>query len=547
MESSNQIDSSAEAQKASLNSNEQTSVEGAASSASWQKRLQSFQEELQSLGSVEDKVRMTLSVMKEALSQEGQADFRLFWEAKNSCIVLFKEKLPAALRTALWQEYRELADEGKRLKEVVDQHAAFAAEQIQLAIDGVEKRLVALEAGQSKFDLDLELPCDFLKDKLQPYIQQQGLLQGYNAFAQRINELRAELIATEMKGRLKNQLFKQLSALGDKVFPRRKQLIKDVSARFREDTALFIDAGFGETGLKQPFYVLREEIKGLQGFARRLTLDPKTFAEMRKDLSECWDRVREAERERKKQRAQKKEEFQKNLDETLSEFRAVQTALEKGEASIEQALSQLDSIFHSKAKELGYEEKKILRQEKHEVAKPLVAKQEKEREERVEKERAQEEQRQKQAQACKDKLQQLIADTALPPQQLEEEKEELEKEVAKLKLDKFSRREMEKLLRDLGDSIAERLEQRAIEQAGKGDIQAAKELKQVLQQKEQRRKEIKAELEKYRKLAGSSGLDFSQAMTYQELVSSEKSKLEAVDQSITELKQQLESLKQSSS
>lgn len=67
-------------------------------------------------------------------------------------------------------------------------------------------------------------------------------------------------------------------------------------------------------------------------------------------------------------------------------------------------------------------------------------------------------------------------------------------------------------------------------------------MRQVLAQRQERRKELKHKLEYDKKLLGSSGLDFDLAMQYSALVEQDKRALEELDEAIVELKQQIQQL-----
>ena len=100
------------------------------------------------------------------------------------------------------------------------------------------------------------------------------------------------------------------SALGDHVFPKRKELIKNLSQTFLADVDAFM-AQFSQGEIRESLFVLRDEIKYLQNIAKVLTLNTNAFTHTRMRLSECWDKIKGEEKERKKewseQRAQQKQ------------------------------------------------------------------------------------------------------------------------------------------------------------------------------------------------------------------------------------------------
>lgn len=63
-----------------------------------------------------------------------------------------------------------------------------------------------------------------------------------------------------------------------------------------------------------------------------------------------------------------------------------------------------------------------------------------------------------------------------------------------------------------------------------------------MQQRKERRQEIKQQLEIYRKALGGSNLDFEKAMHYQELVQQEKERLDKANAAIEEIEQKIAEL-----
>src|SRR3990167_8210893 len=100
--------------------------------------LQEFAEKLASLPTPEEQIAHGLQFMRGAISQEGSPRFREFWEARRQILSRFKENLNPAIRSTLWNEYVELTVEARRLKEILEEHSAFAMEQIDLAVQSIE-------------------------------------------------------------------------------------------------------------------------------------------------------------------------------------------------------------------------------------------------------------------------------------------------------------------------------------------------------------------------------------------------------------------------
>src|SRR3972149_6136600 len=106
--------------------------------------FQEFQESLGKAEKPEDKIRLSLEFMRGPLSDRNPPRFRDFWEGKRICLPFFKEALSPGLRAKLWAEYIEISQEGRQLKEMLEEQSSYAAEQIELAIVALEKDLDTL-------------------------------------------------------------------------------------------------------------------------------------------------------------------------------------------------------------------------------------------------------------------------------------------------------------------------------------------------------------------------------------------------------------------
>ncbi len=255
--------------------------------------------------SVDAKVRFCLEGMEKALEEKKAPRFREFWQMRQRCLPLFKEAMPPKLRAQLWSRYIELATESKRLKEIVDEESAFLVEQIELALQALER-----DVGLQQYPPDRDLGVNNLamKGRGEAYCSLQGELRGLSAYAARIQALRKEVLGIEMRIRAKNQLLSRLSLCGDQVFPKRKEGIHTLSSWFLEDVSVFIETHFHQEEIRSlPFYALREEIKALQAVAKVLMLDAPAFTQSRLQLSACWDQLKEKGRQIKKQREERVE------------------------------------------------------------------------------------------------------------------------------------------------------------------------------------------------------------------------------------------------
>jgi hypothetical protein len=499
-------------------------------------KQQNLQERLENISSAEEKISLCLESMRKSLSESEVPRFKDFWEAKKLCLPLFKEGLSPSARSKLWSEYIELCTQVRHLKEMLDEQSAFAVEQIDLAITALEKDLEQYD------QLLLQIPyllipeeCHTLKEKEEGYVTLQRELFLLNTLAARVNSLRKEVLKTEMRIRFKNKFFERLSKIGDKIFPRRKELIKKVSTDFIVDIQAFVKEGLEETNI--PLFALREEIKALQQIAKELTLDTQAFTQTRLELSRFWDLLREKEKEKKKEFTEKKEVFKKNVDLILDKIKPLAERCQNENFSMEEASKQTAEINAlMKDLELGRDEVRFLREEIQKAKQPVFDRMkvlEDAREKAID-----EMHRQK-----REKLEQVRKQIEETIQKVDteevnvvsKERERLVKELDILTLTPAERELLEQGLKKLRDKILERKEKNLSE----ADIRSIEELKKVLEERKTQRKEIKTELETYRRALSGSGFDFEKAMRYRELLDEEKTRLDKVNQAIDEIEEKI--------
>lgn len=501
-----------------------------------------FLAELAGLDSPEAKLQHAINFMEATISQATTPHFKSFWDARTLCLDFFKQNINPILRATLWAKYIELSKEARRVKEILEEQSAFASEQIDLAIQALENDIARNgEVIDTTTAAPLAITCVALQKKLPYYVQIQGELDLLNTQAARINGLRKELIKTEMRIRQKNRFFQRLSAAGDKVFPRRKDLIKELSNTFIEDVEAFIRQNFnGEEG-GEALFELREEIKSLQGAAKLLTLNTHSFTHTRLRLSECWDSIKEHEKERKKERAQQRTVFRQNFTEVQDKIRAFNETFQTGSLTIAEASKQLDAIaLFMREVDLGRDEVKDLREELQNARKPILDKQKEDEQQRL----RQEEERDR---ARKQRIQELHAECAallarvneLDADTLTAERDALALKVTQASITKIEKQELERILKPLRDIISEKKEQ-ALLSLSDDDRQMLGQLKQLLKEKKERRQEIRNQVEVLRKACGSSGLDFEQSMRNNAQLEEERESLERINAGIKEIEDKID-------
>jgi len=478
--------------------------------------FQEFSAEIEKVADADTKLQKAIEFMENSLSQNGNPNFRNFWDARTICLNLFKENITPVLRAHLWNKYSELSKEARRLKEILDEQTAFAVEQIEIAVHALETDVDNYRDQLDKMSFEFEIPSETLKNKQSEYTAIQKELNLLNTQASRVNALRKELIKTEMRIKQKNKFFQRLSSIGDKIFPRRKELIKEISQLFSNDVENFIQKNFQNKDLGDSLFFLREEIKALQSMAKLLTLNTQSFTQTRMHLSECWDKIKVEEKERKKVRAQQKAIFKQNFDEAFGKIQEVSTSINES-MSMKDANQKIDEILQfMKSVDLGRDEIRILKDEIAKVKKPIL---EKMRQEEAEK-HAIESEKENQRKQKVIELKQEIEDFSqkLPELSLEEihtVREDLNQKISKSGLNKFEKQEIERLLKKLKNAISDAIseqKEKALLNLSDDERETIQQLKDVLNQRKERRQEIKAQIELLKKASSSSGLDIEQAM-----------------------------------
>ena len=327
-------------------------------------------------------------------------------------------------------------------------------------------------------------------------MDRQKELNLLNAYASRINALRKELIKTEMRIRQKNKFFQRLSTSGDHVFPRRKDLIKDISQQFIEDVEGFIQQFFVGDDINQSLFYLREEIKALQGLAKILTLNTLSFTQTRTRLSGCWDKIKKLEKERKKERSKQKAIFKEHVEQVLAKLKELQQAFSEGALTSEQGLDKLDEIMaFMRTQKLGHDEVKALREAISKVRAPIVDKIKTQEQQRHHQEQEKDRQKREKIQGARARIEELIKNAdSLDADRISSSRDAMLEEIQTGLFSKLEKIELEKLLKPLRDIIGDKKKKSLLELSD-GDQQSLSQLKTMLAETKERRQEIKDQLE----------------------------------------------------
>jgi hypothetical protein len=493
---------------------------------------ETFINKLNLLPSVEGKIRFCLEEMKKALTKEDKPDFKSFWDIKNECLAFFKESLSSSMRIEFWKEYIELSNEVKQLKNILHEQTIFEVEQIDLAITSIEEELKKYEEVLETIDgIEIDTKLKSIAAMKDFFIKNQKELTFLNALAARITSLRKEVIKTQMRITNKNRFLKRLTLIGDFVYPKRKELIVQISDAFVNLINEFAENTFDLQ--KIPFYILRDEIKGLQDIAKKITLNTFTFTNCRLKLSKCWDQVKIAEKDYKKEKAQLKD----SVDQVLEKINSLKTICENNpeDACIEKEEKEIINLM--KTLTLRKEDVSFLKHKIREAKEPIFKKQLKEKEEKIKKENEVENNRKKKLDSIQNAIGSILENSQLSVEELDQEKKQIEKELELINPAKFEKLILEKQFRALSHLIEDKKEKMNLKTS---DV--LKDLLKIFEQKKQRRVEIKNHLDSLNKELACSGFDFEKAMLYRDIIDSEKKKLEEVNLSVMEIEEKIADL-----
>ncbi|MBN2480005.1 MAG: hypothetical protein JXA94_07235 [Parachlamydiales bacterium] len=487
---------------------------------------------LDDFSSNEEKINFLLDEMRNALNDETQVDFNYFWGLKNLCLTIFKLPINSISRVEFWKRFIDISNQSKKIKEIFDDNISFEIEQIELTIDSLEKDLNNFsQIAESVKDLELNNSLQALFSKKEYFLNIHKELSVLNSFSIRINSLRKEIIKTNMRLSLKNRLLKRLSAVGDFVFPKRKELIKDLSQEFLN----CIDSYIENFDLKNSkYFILKDEIKSLQSIAKVLTLNTHSFTTSRLKLSDCWDKVKVAEKEYKQDRLKSLEVVNKVTDKIDALHAMCKNDPE--DKNIEKTEDEIVNFM--KTLELTSADVKFLKNKIKNAKAPIFEKKQHEKIERINVQKQEEESRVQKIEDIKNHLKDLISKKEISLEELENEKIDLDEKMKSLNLLKFEKLIMDKDFKVLKDLIEEKKEIKLFE----NESDELKSFKLLLEQKRLKKQTLKQNLDNLKKELSGSGFDFEKAMIYRELIDSEKLRFDELDASINELEDKIDEL-----
>lgn len=316
-----------------------------------------YSKELSGLENPDERISKMLEYMQVQLSHGELHPLSRFWKMRKFCLDHFKETIPVSKRLRLWEKYRLVIDEIMKLKQMMDEKSAFEKEQIEDALLSIEHDVENIEALIEN-EHEISVPkAVCLEKNISFYKSSQKALNVYSSYAKRLNGLKKEILSLDISFKKKQEILDQIHKISDKVFPKKRELLTDVSHKYVEDMHSFCKANFSTNQFKTPVFSLKDQIKQLQNFAKILSLNVDAFSKTRELLSNCWDKLKEFEVMQKKIKDEKKQisdqNFQ-NLKKKLEDLTAKKASLEKetfsGEVKLLRNLIEKEDLlkFHKK-------------------------------------------------------------------------------------------------------------------------------------------------------------------------------------------------------
>ncbi|MDJ0651901.1 MAG: hypothetical protein QNJ27_02700 [Simkaniaceae bacterium] len=490
--------------------------------------LKSFKESFDREKNIEEKIAKGLEFMKTLLADIEKGSFKNFWDVKKLIGPLFKEKMHPIKRNHLWNQHAELRDEAHRLKEIKDEQAAFSIEQVELAIEAVESDINHYDRLVKQISpLDFPERLKKLSSHQEKYHTMQRELQLLKTLIFRLDALRKETLSIDMRISHKNKILKRLSKLGDEVFPKRKDFIKKVSESFSADVEAFVKNRFpeGNDTFDAPYYVIRDEIKSFQRLAKLLTLNTQSFTKTRKVLNECWDKIKEKEKEKRAEMGDRLEEHKKNFEALLPKIEVFEAfCSQEGNREKTKVLEQSNAMQEEiKKAALGRDHVKILKNRIQKARSEAVGKAQAKIEEKKHAAK-------KEMNDLKEKLQNLIKDENFTTlEDLEKGESALKEIYESLNLSRIETHVFEREFADLKSFIFTKQE----------SVCSADELEKLFERRSTHAGLIKKQVEEYRKEMGGLSLDFEKAITYRELYDSARIQLDKEREALESLEEKL--------
>jgi hypothetical protein len=359
------------------------------------------------------------------------------------------------------------------------------------------------------------LSIDFLLEKKQQYCQMYKEAIMIRQLIKKLHAYKEKAMEVPFFALAKKNLIQRMNEQIHRVFPKRDLLIENCSAMFKNDLHEYLQELIVQNKKRKPFYQIKEEIKKLQELSKIFFLDGTVFKEIRLYLNQKWQEVKQLEEKRKKLIAEKKHLQKTNYDEALSQLQSFKNQIENLEDKDGLQKQAKQILFSFSKMDLSKLQRKTLADEVEEVIKPY--KKEEPKQQPVVKEK-----KKLDLVKAKEVLIQLLQKAeGFNGKQLEEEYAKIEKDLGS------NASSIEEIQHFLVPVEARIISYKKMEE------NLPKE--ELLEFMEDNRKDLKNQLETYRKVIGGSNMDFEKAMAYHQLIEIEKGRLEKLEEKLEKL------------
>ncbi|MFZ4098833.1 MAG: hypothetical protein ACOYKZ_00700 [Chlamydiia bacterium] len=501
--------------------------------------VQKLTEQLTQLSVEAERVTLALQFMKEALANQPRPRFKDFWDARRALMILIKPE-GQELAAEVTEQLQAISQEARKLKAALDEKATAAMAQMEAAVQAIEVDVHHLAEAIRAVPEITQWPSA-LAARQAEYTTAQREAAVLSQLAHRMTLLRKEVLSADMRIRHKNQLLARLSTAGDKVYPRRKELITRLSQWFEADVQAFMEAFFKGDQVQGMLNAHREEIKALQQIAKQLSLNATAFNRTRLQLGEAWERVKSADLERKRARQEKMAVHAQANQEVLDKVVALEAKAKEqmeGQAGAEAEVEKLKvgALAALRQADLPREQIKSFKDRIFAAVKPLEQKEQDVRDEKKRVVRAQEDAYRQRVRAIEAQLDALEPTAAkLGLEELQSQIGAIQQAMEQQALLMVDQEGLRRRMMALGDIAL---------LARAGEARDAEALNLLIQEVKKRRQTLRQSVDELRKSRGGSALDVTRGLQAEAELAAEKGRLDQINHLLYELESKVYAMQQ---
>lgn len=493
---------------------------------------------VKALPSQEEQLKAGIEFLKASLTEGQRPRFKDFWDGRRVLMSIWREggkELPPEQATLL----QEMSQEARKLKAVVDEQATAALAELEASVHALEVDVQHMpEAIRALAAIEV-MPAS-LMHRADSYQTTQKEAQILNQLAHRMTQLRKEVLSRELRVRHKNQLLTRLSTAGDRVYPRRKELVGQLSQWFVEDVTKYLKEAFPQDQIVGMLNQHREEIKQLQQVAKLLSLNAVAFNSTRQQLADGWNKVKSADQERKRARQEKQSSLAaatETVNQAIAALEAKAAQVLQGAASA----TELDALKDAALKALrttpvGRDQVKVLKDRIFAAMRPITDKEDAVREEKKRAARGQEDAYRSRVAQMDQAIESEIARLAASDRNVI--REAIQHLQTQLTEQSFLLEDMERFQRGIR-TLALQAFEKDFE-----DAQEVTALEALASDVKKARQELRNSVDRMRKSRGGSALGVTKALEIESGLLLEKGRLDQINSLLYEIESKLYGLKQ---